>query len=964
MKKTLKKIVLSAFVAVISLGLIFCLGFNAVCVESAMADAVNGGGFYVGSSATLTIEGKKNLSGFVASSNGGGIYSLGTLNINGGTISGNTATSLGGGVYSANNFTMTDGTISDNTAASGGGLAITSNLIYITGGTIAGNTATSNAGGLLVKGCGVDYKNGSIAGNNADCGGGVGIDGGTFQLNSGSISGNKVTTRGGGLYIFGGDSSSFSLTNGTISGNSAKFGGGIYLETGTFTMSGGTISDNTSSGAGAAIYVKNGKFTMDGGVIINNTSTSASSNYDIYGARGSSVYLNAGTVSGKIGGRGTFYVDIKKFNFDGTYKLREGATVVIKNYSGEKLNIENIDCTGAFLQFENCTSAPTLSNLSISGYDSDLYEVKLNQVDSTTYNVEMSAKQSYNEPEGQVNYNITESTGAGIFKSNWYQEVSSITGKNIQVWESIQFRYLRGNNLDSLSGRYEGRYTCLNNCEYVEYIGEMSSGIKVCTCNGRHNNLIFMYENQIYASEVMQQAFNGDMLPNLQSIIFENFDTSNTYVMQEMFVNSKVSRLDLSGFNTENTILFNGMFKGCTNLRSLDISNFVMKSKVKANGVPNIVGVAEFLALDSSKLKYLYTPKSVSKSFKIRIGDASRKFYDAVGLYEYGDTQSAFLPDLTNGSRTYVDTLPKILGDSRSTYIDYLWGRYIREIDDNLCIKYTFEVPEIYKSNVNNSSEEVVGYMRSVKSVNAQPELVIVSPKLLALASGSAGIFGDNIGNSSIDRTKIASFNFQNICTDYVEDMRGLFAGDRGLKTIYGFQNFHFSHTSQIAGMFKECTSLQRINFYEKQYSESLEASELFAYCINLEYVNMKYFNLNNAYYSDMFKNCTNLKFIETPFNNGQQIDLPVALVDADGNSYNAIPANLQASMILTNGSADYNPTYYDFANESTSLASSDSVKKIDKINFWSGYSAFALICISALAYPIYEDRKRRMKKR
>lgn len=83
MKKTLKKIILSAFVAVISLGLIFCLGFNAVCVESAMADAVNGGGFYVGSSATLTIEGKKNLSGFVASSNGGGIYSLGTLNING-----------------------------------------------------------------------------------------------------------------------------------------------------------------------------------------------------------------------------------------------------------------------------------------------------------------------------------------------------------------------------------------------------------------------------------------------------------------------------------------------------------------------------------------------------------------------------------------------------------------------------------------------------------------------------------------------------------------------------------------------------------------------------------------------------------------------------------------------------------------------------------------------------------------
>lgn len=963
MKKTLKKIILSAFVAVISLGLIFCLGFNAVCVESAMADAVNGGGFYVGSSATLTIEGKKNLSGFVASSNGGGIYSLGTLNINGGTISGNTATSLGGGVYSANKFTMTDGTISDNTAASGGGLAITSNLIYITGGTIAGNTATSNAGGLLVKGCGVDYKNGSITGNNADCGGGVGVDSGTFYLGSGSISGNKATTRGGGLYIFGGDSSSFGLTNGTISGNSAKYGGGVYLETGAFTMSGGTISGNTSTGAGSAIYVRNGKFTMDGGVIINNTSTSTSSDYDIFGGRGSSTYLNAGTVSGKIGGRGTFYVDIKNFNFDGTYKLREGATVIIKNYNGEKLNIENVDCTGAFLQFENCTSAPTLSNISISSYDSDLYEVKLNQVDSTTYNVEMSAKVSYNEPTGQINFNVSESTGAGIFKSNWYQEVSSITGKDIQVWESIQFRYLRDlSNIDSLSGRYEGRYTCLNNCEHVEYIGEMSSGIKVCTCNGRHNNLIFLYQNQIYASEVMEQAFNGDMLPNLQSIIFENFDTSRTYIMQEMFKNSKVQRLDLSGFNTENTIIFNGMFLGCTNLQSLDISSFVIKSRVSANGVSNIVGVAEFLALDSSKLKYLYTPKHISSSLRIRIGDANTKLYDAVGVYEYGDTQAVLLPDYTNGSRTYVDALPEILGDSTSTYIDYLWGRYIREIDDNLCIKYTFEVPEIYDSDINGSPDEVTGYMCAVKSVTVQPELVIVSPKLLALASGSAGIFGGNIGYSSIDRTKIASFNFQNICTDYVEDMRGLFDGDRGLKTIYGFQNFHFSHTSQITGMFNECTSLKRINFYEKQYLASLEASELFAYCINLEYVNMRYFNLNNAYYSDMFKNCTNLKYIETPFNNRQQIDLPVDLYREDGSSLNYIPENLTESIILSNGS--YEPTYYDFANESTSLASSDSVKKIDKINFWSGYSAFALICISAIAYPVYENKKRRMKKR
>lgn len=430
-----------------------------------------------------------------------------------------------------------------------------------------------------------------------------------------------------------------------------------------------------------------------------------------------------------------------------------------------------------------------------------------------------------------------------------------------------------------------------------------------------------------------------------------------------MFMNSKVQRLDLSGFNTENTIMFNGMFLGCTNLKSLDISNFVINSNPKVNGVSNSVGVASFLALDATKLKYLYTPKYISSSLRIRIGDANTPLYDAVGVYEYGDTKAVLLPDYENGSRTYVDALPEILGDSTSTYIDYLWGRYIREIDDGLCIKYTFEVPEIYSSNVNNSSEEVVGYMRSVKSVTVQPELVIVSPKLLAIPADSEGLFAGKIGDSSLSVEEIESFNFQNICTDYAVNMTDLFAGDKGLKTIYGLQNFHFGHVERIISMFSECVSLGGVNFYTKQYSGSMAAIELFAYCLSLEYVIMSGFDFSRVVaVDDMFKECTNLKFIDTPFNNSQPIELPVTLYKDDGSSFNYIPENLTEPIILSDGS--YEPTYYDFVEDSGVLASSDSVKKIDKINFWSGYSAFALICVSAIAYPVYEDRKRRMKKR
>lgn len=961
MKKTFKKIFLSAFIAVISLGLIFCLGFNAVCVESAMADAVNGGGFYVGSSSTLTIEGKKNLSGFVASSNGGGIYSLGTLNINGGTISGNTATSLGGGVYSANNFTMTDGTISDNTAASGGGLAITSNLIYITGGTIAGNTATSNAGGLLVKGCGVDYKNGSITGNNADCGGGVGVDGGTFYLGSGSISGNKATTRGGGLYIFGGDSSSFGLTNGTISGNSAKYGGGIYLETGAFTMSGGTISGNTSTGAGSAIYVRGGKFTMDGGVIINNTSTaSASSQYDIYGGDGATIYLNAGTVSGVVGGRGTIYVDIKTFDFDGIYRVRENGTVVIKNYGGEKLTVENIDSTGAFLQFENCTSAPTLSNISISGYDSDLYEIKLNQVNSTTYNVEMSAKVSYNEPDGVVNTNVSVTTGDGIFLYNWADEVYSLTGIAPTQWESIQFRYMiPGSGSLDFVNKYDGQYVCLNNCTSLELLGTMASGIKVCTCSGRHNNLVFLYEQQIYACEVMEGAFKGSMLQNLNSIIFENFDTSRTLVMQEMFSGLTLDRLDLSGFNTANTILFNGMFVG-SSIRSLDISNFVIDSRVYIDGTANTTGVKDFLGLNANDLEYLYTPKYISSSLRIRIGDASTSMYDAVGVNAYGDVQAVLLPSSIIGSRTYVQTLPNILDDSGHLVSD-IFHSFVSTVDSGATIKFAFEAPETYYSK-DNGYLDIIIYKHTLNDVSLPTEVVIVSPSLIPLPADSRGIFSSysEIGNW----TDIKKWKLQNIYTDNVRVMNEMFAGSTSLESVEGLQNFHFYEGLEMIAMFADCSSLKGVDFFIREKTATISSvGNMFVGCVSIEYIDISILNLTaTTDVSNMLSGCSNLKWIYTPYGTNPVIELPVTLNKDDGSSFNYIPENLTEPIILSDGS--YEPTYYDFVEDSGTLASSDSVKKIDKINFWSGYSAFALICVSAIAYPVYEDRKRRMKKR
>jgi hypothetical protein len=124
--------------------------------------------------------------------------------------------------------------------------------------------------------------------------------GGTLRMKTGSlITGNTTTNpfSGGGVYVHGG---TFTMSGGAVSGNTTNIsndggGAGVYVHGGSFTMSGGAVSGNTSSASatpwGGGVYVDGGSFTMSGGAVSGNTTTtdSTSSSY------GGGVYVNEGT---------------------------------------------------------------------------------------------------------------------------------------------------------------------------------------------------------------------------------------------------------------------------------------------------------------------------------------------------------------------------------------------------------------------------------------------------------------------------------------------------------------------------------------------------------------------------------------------------------------------------------------------------------------------------------------------
>jgi hypothetical protein len=128
-------------------------------------------------------------------------------------------------------------------------------MIKITGGGSLTLQASGLNSSLTLDGMNVSDAGGSL----------VRVEGGTLTMNADvTLKNNKNPGNGGGVYVTTG---SFVMSDGTISNNQAWEGGGVYVNSGTFTMSEGTISSNFANTKGGGVYVGDGTFTKTGGII-------------------------------------------------------------------------------------------------------------------------------------------------------------------------------------------------------------------------------------------------------------------------------------------------------------------------------------------------------------------------------------------------------------------------------------------------------------------------------------------------------------------------------------------------------------------------------------------------------------------------------------------------------------------------------------------------------------------------
>ena len=246
---------------------------------------------------------------------GGGICSEGELTLDGGTIGGastsdgNKATNQGGGICIQKNgrFTLKTATISENKATYGGAVCVRgSGSVSMESGFLTTNTVGSLGGGVHVDGSSASFTmtGGKIKTNNANGGGGgVYVHSGTFTLSgSASIESNIAEGQnGGGIYV---DSTGkLEMKGGSIKSNKATktsggtgMGGGVYVYgngplKGMLDMSGGSIEGNGAGensgsyeGSGGGVYIDGGTFTATGGEIKTNNAKNGGGVYAEGGA--------------------------------------------------------------------------------------------------------------------------------------------------------------------------------------------------------------------------------------------------------------------------------------------------------------------------------------------------------------------------------------------------------------------------------------------------------------------------------------------------------------------------------------------------------------------------------------------------------------------------------------------------------------------------------------------------------
>ena len=360
--------------------------------------------------------------------------------------------------------------------------------------------------------------------------------------------------------------------------------------------------------------------------------------------------------------------------------------------------------------------------------------------------------------------------------------------------------------------------------------------------------LIVYSEYTIYANPNTSAYFWG--FSKLQSITFNNFDTSKATTMRSMFNNCKeLLTLDINIFNTKNVSTMYAMFVGCKKINSINLSSINTTNVTTMKQM--FSGCSSLISLDLSNFD---TPN---------VTDMSMMFYNckeltSLDLSSFDTSKVTNMANMFNGCKLLKNLNASNFNTSSVTTMRGMF----------------YECNSLVSLDISNFNTSNVTTMYLMFSN-------CYSLTALDLSSFNT-INVTNMEYMFYDCHSLTSLKIDNFNTENVTKMNGMFFRCNKVRSLY-LNNFDTSNVTDMKSMFREMSEITSLDLSSFDTSKVINMDGLFWLDKKLitVYVGEKWSTSNLADSDNMFYNCTSLIGEKgTKYNSNKPRDKTYAHVD------------------------------------------------------------------------------------
>ena len=488
-----------------------------------------------------------------------------------------------------------------------------------------------------------------------------------------------------------------------------------------------------------------------------------------------------------------------------------------------------------------------------------------------------SLKLSYKK-EDSVNENADRTC---IYDLKTATTFSEYVADYVATNSTLTFKKITSDNLEGLD---LSRMAVVHNIDMVR---------NVCTNYSSIKNIVFDESFKTYAPTLLSGFFSGcETLETISGL--EYLNTANVEFMDYMFKGcSALTSLDLTNFNTANVTYMNNMFEGCSALTTIYASDKFDTDNVW-NGLDMFTGCKSLKDYSDSKTDHNYANYGTTGYFTPVFDYA--EFDNATGTLTFrrGLSKPEGAYDLNEGDNTPEWRKEKEPEDGsfvpgeKINISKVVFDASFANARPTSCYEWFDMCTSLTEiEGIENLNTEKVTNMGSMFS-----GCYVLNP--LDVSNFNTQNVED-MSDMFVSCMDLKSLNVSNFDTQKVKDMSKMFYNCYRLTSL-DVSNFNTQKVENMSGMFSNFNSLTSLDLSKFDTQNVTDMSDMFwnSSALTTIYVSDKFVTTKVSSGADMFKDCTNLKgFIEYNKNTDK---------DKDNNKYANYKTGYFSKLVGKNG--------------------------------------------------------------